>query len=146
MINWLYTSPDASAATVAGSHVSFQGRALSVLKENINAITCEPSSISPRRDALSISGIVLSVVLALFFLLILFRVVYGMYQRHQRLKHVPLAFSLQGSPVEITPLLMSCQIDRKEIILSTQIGTGSFGEVYKGVWRGVDVAVKKILL
>lgn len=37
------------------------------------------------------------------------------------------------------------QIRESELELDGRIGMGSFGEVYKGSWRGTDVAVKRIL-
>lgn len=37
------------------------------------------------------------------------------------------------------------QINESELELDARIGMGSFGEVYKGSWRGTDVAVKRIL-
>ena len=37
------------------------------------------------------------------------------------------------------------QIDPSEISLGPRIGIGSYGEVYKGTWRGTEVAVKRIL-
>ena len=37
------------------------------------------------------------------------------------------------------------QIKESELELDARIGMGSFGEVYKGSWRGTDVAVKRIL-
>eukprot|EP00803_Ostreobium_quekettii_P004804 evm.model.scf_1329.5 EVM.evm.TU.scf_1329.5 scf_1329:31213-38564(-) len=37
------------------------------------------------------------------------------------------------------------RIDESELELEMRIGMGSFGEVYKGCWRGCDVAVKRIL-
>ena len=36
------------------------------------------------------------------------------------------------------------QIDSDEIQLAERIGKGTYGEVYKGVWRGTVVAVKKL--
>jgi len=38
------------------------------------------------------------------------------------------------------------EIALKEVRLARQIGIGSFGEVYVGVWRGHRVAVKRLLL
>jgi hypothetical protein len=32
-----------------------------------------------------------------------------------------------------------------EITLGQRIGIGSYGEVYKGMWRGTEVAVKRFL-
>ena len=31
-----------------------------------------------------------------------------------------------------------------ELVLGRQIGAGSFGEVHKGTWRGLDVAIKRL--
>ena len=36
------------------------------------------------------------------------------------------------------------QIDVDEIQLAERIGKGTYGEVYRGVWRGTVVAVKKV--
>ena len=33
----------------------------------------------------------------------------------------------------------------EEIVLGPRIGIGSFGEVYRGIWRQTDVAVKRLL-
>ncbi|KAF8067119.1 SIS8 [Scenedesmus sp. PABB004] len=37
------------------------------------------------------------------------------------------------------------EIDPSEITLGQRIGIGSYGEVYKGLWRGTEVAVKRFL-
>jgi hypothetical protein len=37
------------------------------------------------------------------------------------------------------------EIDPVEITLGQRIGIGSYGEVYKGMWRGTEVAVKRFL-
>ena len=37
------------------------------------------------------------------------------------------------------------EIDPAEITLGPRIGIGSYGEVYKGTWRGTEVAVKRFL-
>jgi serine/threonine protein kinase len=36
------------------------------------------------------------------------------------------------------------QVDISEISIREKIGRGSFGDIYVGEWRGVEVAVKKI--
>ncbi|CEO96152.1 Protein kinase domain-containing protein [Plasmodiophora brassicae] len=38
------------------------------------------------------------------------------------------------------------EIDINEIVLRERIGVGGFAEVYKGEWRGTEVAVKKLLV
>jgi len=35
-------------------------------------------------------------------------------------------------------------IDSEQLVLNQEIGRGSFGQVFKGTWRGTEVAVKKI--
>lgn len=37
------------------------------------------------------------------------------------------------------------EIEPDEIVLGPRIGIGSFGEVYRGIWRQTDVAVKRLL-
>jgi hypothetical protein len=37
------------------------------------------------------------------------------------------------------------EVDPREITLGPRIGIGSYGEVYKGTWRGTEVAVKRFL-
>jgi len=39
---------------------------------------------------------------------------------------------------------VSWRINHSEVTITSQIGTGNFASVYKGNWRGKDVAVKKI--
>ena len=36
------------------------------------------------------------------------------------------------------------QINPAEIVLGERIGKGSFGQVFRGTWRGTQVAVKKL--
>lgn len=67
----------------------------------------------------------------------------------QNIKCVPVSFQLN---IETSPSLdlffnldHDAYIDECEIELETRIGVGSFGEVFKGVWRGTDVAVKRIM-
>jgi hypothetical protein len=36
-------------------------------------------------------------------------------------------------------------IDYKEVQMGDQVGLGSYGAVYKGMWKGVAVAVKKFI-
>eukprot|EP00727_Mastigamoeba_balamuthi_P004543 m51a1_g14087 hypothetical protein (1760) ;mRNA; f:18686-31090 len=48
-----------------------------------------------------------------------------------------LAVSLEGK--------LSARVDYDEIVLKDIIGQGSFGVVYKGVWRGNVVAVKQVV-
>jgi hypothetical protein len=52
---------------------------------------------------------------------------------------------------EQTPLLKAMidedyleQVDADEIQLAERIGKGTYGEVFKGLWRGTVVAVKKL--
>eukprot|EP01125_Pyxidicula_operculata_P016473 TRINITY_DN5674_c0_g1_i2.p1 TRINITY_DN5674_c0_g1~~TRINITY_DN5674_c0_g1_i2.p1 ORF type:complete len:718 (-),score=112.45 TRINITY_DN5674_c0_g1_i2:221-2374(-) len=41
-------------------------------------------------------------------------------------------------------LNLQCVIDPKEIILKERVGRGRFSDVYRGVWRKTEVAVKKL--
>jgi len=36
-------------------------------------------------------------------------------------------------------------IDYKDIQVSKQVGAGSYGIVYRGRWKGIDVAVKRFI-
>lgn len=47
--------------------------------------------------------------------------------------------------VTLNPELQRAQIGAEEIELQQQIGSGSFGEVYVGTWRGTKVAIKRML-
>lgn len=40
--------------------------------------------------------------------------------------------------------LEEIQIDAKELVYLRQLGTGSCGEVWEGMWRGTSVAIKKV--
>jgi len=40
--------------------------------------------------------------------------------------------------------LASVEIDEKDIQLLNAIGKGQFGKVYRGLWKGLQVAVKEI--
>ncbi|CAG2101421.1 unnamed protein product [Medioppia subpectinata] len=46
------------------------------------------------------------------------------------------------APNEVPVLPQICQIDFNELKLEEVIGIGGFGKVYKGIWRGDEVAVK----
>lgn len=37
------------------------------------------------------------------------------------------------------------QIEESELEIGNRIGVGSFGEVFKGTWRGTDVAIKRFM-
>jgi len=52
-------------------------------------------------------------------------------------------YSPIGSP-EVSDPKQSFPISGKEIVLGPRIGKGSYGEVYRAKWRGIDVAVKKM--
>eukprot|EP01111_Echinosteliopsis_oligospora_P013540 TRINITY_DN4878_c0_g1_i1.p1 TRINITY_DN4878_c0_g1~~TRINITY_DN4878_c0_g1_i1.p1 ORF type:complete len:522 (+),score=97.63 TRINITY_DN4878_c0_g1_i1:241-1806(+) len=40
--------------------------------------------------------------------------------------------------------LHDIKIESRELVLENEIGHGSFGQVYRGVWRGTEVAIKKL--
>jgi hypothetical protein len=40
--------------------------------------------------------------------------------------------------------LEDIKIDSDQLVLKQEIGRGSFGQVFKGVWRGTEVAIKRI--
>jgi hypothetical protein len=73
-----------------------------------------------------------------------------LYQRRMRARRRAALGAAAGSG-EKQPLLAGLmsdaefeQIDVDEIQLSERIGKGTYGEVYRGVWRGTVVAVKKV--
>ncbi|KAG2433495.1 hypothetical protein HYH02_012613 [Chlamydomonas schloesseri] len=49
------------------------------------------------------------------------------------------------STMPLPPNYKDLEIDPKELTLGQRIGIGSYGEVYKGSWRGTEVAVKRFL-
>lgn len=54
---------------------------------------------------------------------------------------------LQGSPFINKPLLLfeEWNIDFSELTTGTRVGIGFFGEVFRGIWNGTDVAIKVFL-
>jgi serine/threonine protein kinase len=48
--------------------------------------------------------------------------------------------------VSVSPFLLKARIGEEELTLDKTIGTGSFGEVYSGYWRGTRVAIKRMLV
>ena len=49
-----------------------------------------------------------------------------------------------GTPIQLQ-IAVDLTIDPSEILLGERIGIGSFGEVHRALWRGTEVAVKRIL-
>ena len=81
------------------------------------------------------------------------------WQRHACTQVSPAAklsevAAIPNAPSEDLPLtpraklhaeLDEWEIEADEIELGPRIGIGSYGEVYRGVWRHTDVAVKRLL-
>jgi hypothetical protein len=69
----------------------------------------------------------------------------GLYQ-HQ---HPPIQEQQQQVPRPLPPGLDDAagawEIDPHDVTLGPRIGIGSYGEVYKGTWRGTEVAVKRFI-
>lgn len=72
-------------------------------------------------------------------------------QRQQYHQQAQQQYQQQAQPPDPGPPPMSLgshaawEIDPSEITLGQRIGIGSYGEVYKGLWRGTEVAVKRFL-
>jgi len=49
-----------------------------------------------------------------------------------------------GTPIQLQ-IAVDLTIDPSDILLGERIGIGSFGEVHRALWRGTEVAVKRIL-
>eukprot|EP00002_Diphylleia_rotans_P035225 TRINITY_DN7669_c0_g1_i2.p1 TRINITY_DN7669_c0_g1~~TRINITY_DN7669_c0_g1_i2.p1 ORF type:complete len:1355 (-),score=201.34 TRINITY_DN7669_c0_g1_i2:879-4943(-) len=47
--------------------------------------------------------------------------------------------------IYVEKMQMAGVIDFNELVFLEPLGTGSYGEVYKGLWRGGEVAIKKLL-
>lgn len=132
VLNWIYTDPTALAQSRDAHYYLPQGSTNSILQSNLERITCMDSPSSIIGVAVIYSWIVTVSIILIFSLFICCRLTYGVRKKYKRIKENPITFSLQAEgPLEITPLLMTAQIDRKDIELTTQIGTGSFGEVRK---------------
>lgn len=54
--------------------------------------------------------------------------------------------ALLAPKVAVSPILLKARIGEEELTLEKPIGTGSFGEVYSGFWRGTRVAIKRMLV
>jgi tRNA A-37 threonylcarbamoyl transferase component Bud32 len=64
----------------------------------------------------------------------------GLYQPYQQQHQVP-----RPLPPGLDDAAGAWEIDPHEVTLGPRIGIGSYGEVYKGTWRGTEVAVKRFL-
>ncbi|GLJ15497.1 hypothetical protein SUGI_0254480 [Cryptomeria japonica] len=54
---------------------------------------------------------------------------------------------LESSPLTSKPLLpfLEWNIDFSELRVGVRVGIGSFGEVFRGIWKGTEVAIKILL-
>lgn len=132
ILQWIYTDPTALEQSRNLHYYLPQDdqATLTTLQGNIDRISCADSPSSIIGVAFVYAWIVTISIILLFSVIICCRLAYGVRKKYKRIKDNPTTFSLQAEgPLEITPLLMSAQIDRKDIELTTQIGTGSFGEV-----------------
>ena len=130
LFNWIYTNPTAMDEAQAAHFVLLQGETWNILQSNFNKISCAKSVSSALDHAFFIAWLVVMIIFLIFTIVICIRLLWGVNKKYQRIRSNPVTFSLQSEgPMEVTPLLMKAQIDCNDIILSDQIGTGSFGEV-----------------
>eukprot|EP00879_Flechtneria_rotunda_P007398 GHRR01007760.1.p1 GENE.GHRR01007760.1~~GHRR01007760.1.p1 ORF type:complete len:799 (+),score=316.22 GHRR01007760.1:393-2789(+) len=69
----------------------------------------------------------------------------GNQQQQQRYRQQQQQQKTAHPALQMVAAHAAWEIDPFEITLGQRIGIGSYGEVYKGIWRGTEVAVKKFL-
>jgi hypothetical protein len=74
----------------------------------------------------------------------------ALYQQQQQFQQQQAAAAAAAAQAQQPPGMSlgshaAWEIDPAEVTYGQRIGIGSYGEVYKGLWRGTEVAVKRFL-
>jgi len=114
---------------------------------SMNGQNWAPSSLSYTYGDLSPDGkvdiiwiISIGVILFLGTMTSVAFLVYQRYQKRSAYERIPN--SARKTRVDMTT--GTVLVDMREVVLKERIGRGSVGDVYRGYWRGTEIAVKKM--
>eukprot|EP01103_Thecamoeba_quadrilineata_P014223 TRINITY_DN417_c0_g1_i3.p1 TRINITY_DN417_c0_g1~~TRINITY_DN417_c0_g1_i3.p1 ORF type:complete len:233 (-),score=24.91 TRINITY_DN417_c0_g1_i3:557-1255(-) len=107
-----------------------------LLSFHILSISCDDNPDEDDEKGLKIIVISISAVTGTIFCLLLLACIYVFI----RIRSNPY------TPLDVKDNLSISQFNMggSDVIIGEMIGTGSFGQVYKGTWRSLDVAVKRL--
>lgn len=121
---------------------------------SLSSVMIQDPTLSDQSDGVQLE-LMLSVSMGIFGLVILVSMISVWYRRKYqnekrsgdalRVKHYQMRKQLKASALDIKLLVRAWEINMSELKLVSQIGRGTYGEVWKGRWREkLDVAVKFI--